>query len=361
MLYHLKRFDWILVGSTLLLVSIGLLSLYSSSLGARDFSNFHKQLIFAFTGVFFMFLFSLIDYRIFKNDANLILIFYFLCLLGLLGLFFFAPQIRGVKSWYRIGPLGFDPSEFMKPILLILLAKYFSSRHVELYKVYHIFLSGFYAFLPVFLIALQPNLGSALILVSLWLIILFISGIKLKLFLSLCLLGILILSLGWSFLLQDYQKERITGFVMSGNDPLGINWNQNQAKIAIGSGGIFGRGLGAGSQTQYGFLPEPQTDFIFSAIAEEFGLLGVIIIFSLFIIMFFRIIRIAIHSQSNFPRLVTSGFAALLIAQISINVGMNLGLLPVIGVPLPLLSYGGSNLIITFIGLGILQNIKKNQ
>ena len=174
-------------------------------------------------------------------------------------------------------------------------------------------------------------------------------------------MGILIASLGWFFFLYDYQKERIIGFVAPGNDPLGINWNQDQAKIAIGSGGVFGQGFSQGSQTQYGFLPEPQTDFIFSAIAEEFGLMGASVIFFLFIVIFFRIIKIAINSQSNFPRLFASGFAVLLIVQIFINAGMNLGLLPVIGVSLPLVSYGGSGLIITFIGLGILQNIKKNQ
>ncbi|MBI2450413.1 MAG: rod shape-determining protein RodA [Candidatus Nealsonbacteria bacterium] len=360
MFYHLKRLDWILIASALLLVSIGLLALYSSSIGKGDFSNFRKQIIFAVIGIFLMFLFSFSDYRIFKNDHYLILTLYFVGLVSLIGLFFIAPEIRGVKSWYKIGPISIDPSEFIKLVLLIFLANYFSLRHVELYRLYHIFISGFYIFLPVALIALQPNSGSALILVILWLAVLLISGIKLKIFLSLCVLGILIITLGWSFLLQDYQKERIMGFIIPDKDPLGINWNQAQAKIAIGSGGIFGQGFGKGSQTQYGFLPESQTDFIFAAIAEEFGLIGVTILFLLIMTMLLRIIRIAINSQSNFPRLFASGFAILLVVQIFVNLGMNLGLLPVIGIPLPLISYGGSNLIIAFTALGIVQNISKH-
>ncbi|MBI2626182.1 MAG: rod shape-determining protein RodA [Candidatus Nealsonbacteria bacterium] len=357
--HFLRKLDWILIISALLLVGIGLLSLYSSSIGKGDFSQFRKQAIFAGIGIFSMFLFSSLNYRIFKNDSYLILAFYFICLIGLSGLFFMAPEIRGVKSWYKLGPISLDPSEFTKIALLFFLAKYFSSRHIELYRVYHILLSGLYLFFPVALIAIQPNMGSALILVFLWLVILIISGIKLKLFLSLCLSGLLMLALSWSFLLQDYQKERIVGFVLPSSDPLGINWNQTQAKIAIGSGGILGQGLGNGSQTQYGFLPESQTDFIFSAIAEEFGLVGIIILLLLIIITLSRIIKIAINAQSNFPRLFVSGFAVILMTQVFINIGMNLGIMPVIGIPLPLVSYGGSSLVITFIGLGVTQSIKR--
>lgn len=289
------------------------------------------------------------------------MILYIISILGLIGIFFFAPEIRGVRSWYKIGSVSLDPSEFIKLILLFLLAKYFSSRHVELYKIHHIFLSGFYALTPAILIAMQPNLGSSLILAVLWLSMLLISGIRLKPFFAICFTGIIILSAGWSFLLHDYQKERIAGFILPGKDPLGISWNQNQAKIAIGSGGIFGQGFANGSQTQYGFLPEPQNDFIFSAIAEEFGLVGITVLFLLMIIMLSRIMKIAANSKSNFPRLFAVGLTALIATQIFINVGVNLGILPVIGISLPLVSYGGSSLIITFICLGILQNIKKNQ
>ncbi|MFH1841334.1 MAG: FtsW/RodA/SpoVE family cell cycle protein [Candidatus Nealsonbacteria bacterium] len=308
-----------------------------------------------------MVLFSFLDYRIFKNDSYLILILYFFCCLALMGLFFFAPEIRGIKSWYKIGPISVDPIEFTKIILIILLAKYFSMRHVEMYRIRHIIFSGIYILLPSALIFFQPDLGSVLILVTLWILVLIVSGIKIKSFLALVLCGILLLALGWGTVLKDYQKERILNFIYPQEEPLGGGWSQTQSKIAIGSGGLFGQGFGSGSQSQYGFLPEPQTDFIFSAIAEEFGLFGIIFLLALFLIFILRIIKIIFNSEANFPRFFAFGFAVIIVFQIFINIGMNLGLLPIIGVPLPFVSYGGSGLISFFIGLGILQNIKVNQ
>ena len=358
---YLRKLDWVIIATSLLLVAFGLLSVYSSSLGRGDFFNFQKQLVFVGIGLVLMFLFSQLDYRIFKNDPYLILILYILSCLALAGLFFFASEIRGVKGWYKIGPISLDPIEFSKVILIILLAKYFSRYHIELYRISHIILSGAYVLLPGVLIFLQPDLGSVLILVILWLVILFISGIKMRSFFLLVLCGILVFVLGWSFLLKDYQKERVLSFIAPAADPLGASWSQNQAKIAIGSGGILGQGFGRGPQTQYGFLPEPQTDFIFASIAEEFGLVGIMVLLALFFVLISRIIKIALDSESNFPRLFASGFAVILISQIFVNIGMNLSLLPVIGIPLPLVSYGGSSLIMIFVALGILQNIKKNQ
>ncbi len=355
---HLKKLDWILITSTLLLVGIGLLSLYSSSLGQGDFLNFKKQIIFFGGGFFLMMGLSFLDWRTLREDSYLILILYFVCLVSLAGLFFFAPEIRGTRSWYKVGPISIDPIEFTKIVLIILLAKYFSGRHIEMYRIRHILLSGFYVLIPTLLIFFQPDLGSILILIVLWIGILLISGIKIRHFLILCLCGLLVLILGWSAFLKDYQKARIINFIMPQIEPLGGAWSQTQAKIAIGSGGIFGQGLGQGSQTQYGFLPEPQTDFIFAAIAEEFGLIGVGILFFLFSLLIWRIIKITLSATSNFPRLFSTGLAIILISQVFINIGMNLGILPIIGIPLPLVSYGGSSLIMTFVGLGILQSIK---
>jgi len=306
-----------------------------------------------------MFFLSFFDWRIFQGNSYLILILYLICLAGLVGLFFFAPEIRGVKSWYKVGPISIDPIEFTKIILIIILAKYFSTRHVEMYQIRHILLSGLYILLPAVLIFLQPDLGSVLILVALWIGILIISGIKVRHFLILLLCGLLIVILSWGCLLKPYQKERILSFAFP-VDPLGASWSQNQAKIAIGSGGLLGQGIGSGSQTQYGFLPEPHTDFIFAAIAEEMGLIGVSALLFLFVILIWRIFRIALSCRSNFPRFFATGLSIILIFQIFIHVGMNLGILPIIGISLPLVSYGGSSLIATLAGLGILQNIKNN-
>lgn len=355
---HLKNLDWILIISTLLLVAMGLLSICSSSSSRGDFSNFQKQLIFFGLGFFLMIGLSFFDWRGLRDNPYLILILYFLCIATLSGLFFFAPEIRGVQRWYKIGELTIDPGEFTKLVLIILLAKYFSSRHVEMYQIRHILFSGFYFLIPAGLIFFQPDLGQVIILAALWLGILIISGISFKRFLILLFCFLLIFILAWNLVLKDYQKIRILSFIQPQlTDHLAIGWSKLQARIAIGSGGIFGQGIGKGSQTKYGFLPEPQTDFIFAALAEETGLIGILVLFFLFSILIWRILRIALLTQTNFGRLFASGFAILLTSQIFINIGMNIGILPIIGIPLPLVSYGGSSLIATFIGLGILQKI----
>lgn len=353
---HLKKLDWSLIFTATFLTCFGLALLYSSSFMRGDYLNFKKQIIFFLSGLFLMFLLSFVDWRGIKEETYLLLFSYLICLTALGGLYFLAPTVRGTRHWYKIGGFSLDPVEFLKIILIILLSKYFSKRHVEMYKISHILLSGIYVFLPAILIFFQPDVGSALIIISLWIGILIVSGIQLRHFLILCLFGFLIFVLAWLFLLQDYQKTRILSFFLP-YDPLGVSWNQNQAKIAIGSGGLFGQGFKKGSQTQYKFLPEPQTDFIFAAIAEEFGFLGVLFLLFLFFLLIWQIMKIALLAKNNFARLFATGFCITLVSQIFINIGMNLGLLPVIGISLPFVSYGGSSLISNFIGLGIIQSI----
>jgi rod shape determining protein RodA len=358
---HIKKLDWILIAVAALLTGIGLLSLYSSSLGRGDFFNFNKQLIFFGVGFFLMFLLSFFDWRTLKDNPYLILILYFLCLAALAGLFFFTPEIRGVRGWYKIGEFTIDPVEATKFILIILLAKYFSSRHVEIYQIRHILVSALYVLIPAALVFFQPDLGQVIILIALWVGILIVSGISFKRFLILLFCFLLIFALSWNFALKDYHRARILSFVQPQlTDPLAIGWSQRQARIAIGSGGVFGQGIGSGSQTQYGFLSEPQTDFTFAALAEETGLIGVTVLLFLLGILIWRIFKIAISAQTNFARIFASAFNILLICQIFINIGMNIGLLPIIGIPLPLISYGGSNLVVTFLSFGILQSIKSH-
>jgi len=357
-LNHIRKMDWVLIFTSAILVVFGIVAIYSSSLRSGDFSNLWKQVGFFIAGIFLMFLVSFIDNRTIRENPPVILSLYFLCILFLMGLFFFAPEIRGIKSWYKIGIFSFDPIEPTKVVLILILAKYFSKRHVELYKIKHIILSGFYALIPAVLIFLQPEIGSIIIIGAIWMGILLVSGIKVRDFLLLCLTFTLFFSLSWAFILKDYQKSRVFNFIAPHEDPLGEGWSQNQARISIGSGGILGKGIGKGSQTQYGFLPEPQTDFVFSVIGEEAGLWGTGALFLLFGMLYYRILKIALNARSNFSRLFATGLAISIFFQMAINIGMNLGLLPVIGIPLPLVSYGGSNLLFTFIALGILQNMK---
>ena len=356
-LEHFKKLDWWLVGCAVLLTGFGLAGIYSASLAKGNFLNFEKQIIFFVLGFTLMIAISFFDYRILRNNSYFILTLYFFCLMLLVGLFFFAPIIRGTRGWYKVGFLTLDPFEPIKIILIILLAKYFSMRHVEMYKFRHILLSGFYVLLPAVLIFMKPDLGGVTILVLMWLGVLMVSGIKLNHFLILFLCFMLLAGFSWQFLLKDYQKERIISFIFP-YDVLGGSWSQTQTKIAIGSGQIFGQGIGKGSQVQYGFLPEPHTDFIFSVIAEEWGIAGVFVFFALYLILIFRILKIAIESNSNFPRLFAVGFAIVIITQFTINIGMNLSIFPVVGIYLPFVSYGGSGLIANFVSLGILQSIK---
>jgi len=358
LLSRLKKFDWFLMGSVLFLSFIGLLEIYNICLHQASFLNFGKQLIFIVLGLFLIFLFSFFDYRILKTNSYLVLSLYILILIFLIGLFFFGSEIKGVKGWYNFGFFSFDPVPFSCIILIIILSKYFSRYHVEIYKFKHIFFSGIFVLIPSIIIFFQPDFGSVLMLIFIWIGIVIFSEVKISHFLILVLIFCLMSLFLWGFALRDYQKQRIVTFLDPGADQTGVSWSINQSKIAIGSGGLLGKGIGNGSQAQYGFLPEAQTDFIFSTIAEETGFLGISILLSVFLFLIFRIIKIALISKNNFARLFASGFAFLLFSQAFINIGMSLGVLPVIGVPLPFVSYGGSQLIAFYLGLGILQNIK---
>ncbi len=356
LLSFIKKYDWVMIGSAVLLVCYGFLGIWSASVAKSSFSNFEKQIIFFGIGLIVMGLVSFFDYRIFRNNSFLILTLYGICLVLLVGLQFFAPVIKGTQGWYKIGFLSLDPNEPSKLILIILLAKYFSMRHVEMYKFRHIIFSGVYTALLALFIFLKPDLGGTMVVLSIWLGVLLISGIRINHFAILSACFLIVAALGWNFILHDYQKQRITAFMFP-YDYYGASWSQNQTRISIGSGQWTGKGLAQGSQVQWGFLPEPHTDFIFSVLAHEWGLLGVIVVFSTYAVLMWRIIRIAVSAESNFPRLFASGFAIMLAAQFFLNIGMNLSMLPVVGIALPFISYGGSGLIANFIGIGILQSI----
>ena len=354
-----KRFlnlDFFLLGAVAVISAIGLVSIYSSTGPEAAL----RQSLFIGLGFLVYFALSFFDFRLFKENSFAVLAVYLFSVGLLTALLLFGPEIRNVQRWFRVGPVMISPSEFAKLALIILLAKYFSARHVELYKVRHIILSGIYAFIPTYLVFRQPDMGTAAIFIVLWGGILLISGIKLKHFLGLSAIALVSASFIWGFLMQDYQKERVMSFINPQLDPQGIGWGGNHARIAIGNGGFLGQGLGQGTQTQYGFLPEPHTDFIFSAIAEEMGFIVVLLLIAAFGVVFWRMFKIIFNTSSNFPRLFVSGFLIIILFQSFVNMGMNLGLLPIMGTPLPFVSYGGSSAILFFSGLGFLESIRYN-
>ena len=353
---QIKKIDWVLLVAVLLLVLVGLLSIYSVSQqeGARFFK---RQLIYVVLGIALMMIFTMLDYRIFRDHSYILIFLYFFGVLLLLAVLFIGKEVRGASSWLSIGGIGFEPVEFVKLVIILMLAKYFSLRHIEVHRIKYLVVSALYVIIPLILLLLQPELGYVLILALIWLAIVLVAGIRIKHLIILGIIAVLLFSLGWSYALKDYQKQRVLSFLDPHADPLGSGYNIIQSIIAIGSGKIFGRGLGQGTQSQLNFLPEPHTDFIFASIAEEWGFVGSALVLLLFGIMLFRIIRNSLGSTNNFARLFCVGVAVMFVLQAVINIGMNMGLFPIVGIPLPLISYGGSNLIMNFVALGIVQSI----
>lgn len=351
----IKNLDWLLIAAVFLLSGLGLLTVYSAGNSGSVF--FEKQLIWLSVGFFFMLAAGFFDYRIFKNYSSSVAGIYLLAVLLLSLLFIFGSNIRGSLAWFQFGGVTFEPVELVKLILIITLAKYFSARHTEIYRWHHFIVSGLYAALPSFLVFVQPDFGSAAILFFIWFGMLTVAGLKTKHLLVLISLLAVVSFVGWSYVLHDYQRERLSSFLSPQSDPLGSGYNILQSTIAVGSGGWLGKGLGRGTQSQLNFLPEQHTDFIFAAIAEEWGFLGVFFFISLLVFIFWRLAKSALSANNNFSKLFISGFMILILAQSFINIGMNLGILPITGVSLPFVSYGGSNLLMNFLALGLIQSI----
>lgn len=354
----LREADWVLGVIVLLLLGVGLVAVWSFSPPGGNF--FFRQIIWISLGLIAFIAFSLIDYRIFRAHGILLIAMYIATLGVLLILLFVAPLTHGTRAWFQIGGAGIQPVELAKPVLVLLLAKYFSRRHIEIARLRHIIISGLYAGGAIFLVLLQPDLGSALILAATWFAVIFFSGIRLRhlaLFLLIAFLGA---GVAWFSLLEPYQKARITAFVDPYRDPLGSGYNTIQAMIAAGSGKLWGKGIGYGTQSHLNFLPEAETDFIFSAFAEETGFAGSIILLGLFGALGWRMIVIGLRANDNFSKLYVLGFASVVFSEAFIHFAINLGLLPVTGIGLPLISYGGSNMVATLAGLGILESIHIN-
>lgn len=356
-----RRTNWQVLAPVFLLSLFGLFGVLSATFNQVRLAFFWKQLTFICLGLVVFFVFRQINWRFLKNESKPLLFIYGLSLLSLVGLFFLGTQIRGAASWYKIGPFGLEPVELVKIVLVLVLAKYFSHRHVEMFRIKNVIVSFLYAGLPLLLVLMQPDLGSAMILGGIWFAVVLMSGMKIKHLVAVLFLIIVLVVLAWNFVLIDYQKDRITSFLDPQRDPYGSSYNLLQSLISVGSGGFWGRGFGQGGQTQLGFLPESHSDFIFASLCEELGFLGSSIILLLYFFFLFSIVRLSQKMPDNFSRLVLLGFTAMFFIEFVINVGMNVGLLPITGTPLPFLSSGGSNLISSFMAVGIISSLARRQ
>lgn len=351
-----RKFDWLSFVAVCMLLGVGLTAIYSVELSGADpdFLNFKKQVLFAIVGIFAMFVFAFTNYRQLRNYSWVLV---GLGVISLIAVLIFGRNVRGHLAWIPVGSYSLQPVEFVKIALLVALAKFFSEHDMQVEPVKNIIKSGFLAAVFIVPVLLQPDLGSVMILSGLWFFLLIISGIRRRYLVSLLAIFLIIGTLAWFFVLKDYQRERLVTFINPASDPLGAGYNIAQATIAIGSGELWGRGIGFGSQSQLRFLPESHTDFIFAVIAEEMGFVILALILALFIFYFYRGIKTARLARDNFTSFLAVGAIILFAVQDFINIGMNMGIMPVTGVPLTFLSYGGSSLLASFILVGILQSI----
>lgn len=346
------KFDWVLVAVTFLLLGVSLLTLYSlSAVSGTDY--FLKQFIFSVIGLSGMFFFAFLDYRHIQKYSTAL---YFITLIVLLLVLVFGVAVRGTAGWLSFGAFQIQPVEIAKVTLIIFLASFISQKKSELGEWTRVIASLVLSTLLIFLVLKQPDLGSSLVLAAIWGGMILASGLRMKHFLVLLMLSTAIVFGSW-FALEGYQKDRINTFIHPESDPRGSGYNVLQAIVAVGSGGFSGKGIGHGSQSQLNFLPEKHTDFIFAVVAEELGLIGAFFVMCLYLSLLYRVRRIGAMASDNFGYLVAVGIFIMLFSQIAINVGMNVGLLPVTGLPAPLLSYGGSSLVSTLVSLGLLLNI----
>ncbi|MDP3970768.1 MAG: rod shape-determining protein RodA [bacterium] len=345
---RVRRLDWWLIGAVVLLNILGVVMMYGI-----DITIFQKQLLFVILGLAILISVAMINNRLFQNYAYFLYIFGIIILLGVL---LFGVTIRGTTGWFQIGSFGLQPVELAKILLIIALARFFSDHTFNLASWKNIGKSLLIVLGYGALVLMQPDLGSMAVFTLAFIGMLVLTNIKIKQILLLFLVGLISISFIWVAFLQDYQQERILTFLDPSRDQLGSGYNVTQSIISVGSGKLLGRGLGLGTQSQLQFLPERETDFIFAVIAEELGYIGAAGVIFLIGVILYRLWRALRNTNNTYAMFIFAGMALLIFVQTLINVGMNIGILPVTGIPLPFISAGGSSLFAMMIGLGITQS-----
>jgi len=351
-----QNLDFVLLASSSLLVILGLLVLYSLGIKAKQVSNqldTSRQIIYAIIGFVLLIVAAKNDYKVLKNYTGALYVF---MMVTLLLVEFFGATRLGATRWIALGPFQFQPSEIAKLIMVVVLAK-FLAQNFDYSDQLRIFVrSALYTFPAILLVLIQPDLGTAIVLSAIWLVMSFSTKVKKRYFVV--MLAVFLVAIPVIYpRLYDYQKQRINTFLNPAADPAGAGYNVNQAKIAVGSGGLFGQGLGSGGQSQGNFLPSSHTDFIFAVLAEKLGFVGALVCIILFVVVVSRILIDGSISQDRFGSLLCIGIATMFIVHVAVNIGMNLGIMPVTGIPLPFISAGGTSMMVSLFSIGLVQSV----
>ena len=349
-------FDWMLLAFVLSICAIGVLNIYSTGFSSSEgqIPLYLKQIQWIALGLIFMIIIFFIDYRVIIQYAYII---YGISIVLLVLVFIFGYASHGSQRWLGGGFFAFQPSELMKIVIIITLARYFDDhKSSESYKLKELLWPLLIVAVPFVLILKQPDLGTALMLMIIFISIVFFVGVDRRSLIIALTSALILIPIGWSFL-KDYQRERLITFLDPENDPLGAGYHIIQSMIAIGSGEIFGKGFLSGSQTQLKFLPEQQTDFVFSVFAEEWGFIGGLILIILFMVIILWGLKIALQARDLLGTITAFGVTAFISWEVFINIGMVLGILPVVGIPLPFFSYGGSAMLSLMAAIGLLMNV----
>jgi rod shape determining protein RodA len=354
---QLQSLDWWIVGAVSFLLLVSIFTMSSFDQGR---ARFIRQTLWAIISLGVLFSVAQLDVSFLKK-SNVLFILFGISNFILLLVVFLGKTTKGATSWFDLGGISFQPSDLVKIMLILILAKYLSRRHIEIANMKHLIITAIYCFIPFFLVFLQPDFGSAIIFLIIWFGMILISGLSKKHLLILAGGGLIIGVLLWGFVFKPYQKARIMNFLNPLSDIRGTGYNAYQSMIAVGSGQVIGKGVGLGTQSRLNFLPEYETDFIFAAFAEEWGFIGSILVLMCYGIIFWRITRLAIAGTTNFESLYAVGIGIYFFSHTVINIGMNIGLLPVTGLTLPFMSYGGSHLIAECLALGILFALFKHK
>ena len=355
--------DWILTISIGILVIAGLVTFISFSGEGSWFAynqTFLRQLLYVGVGLLLMMAISSTDSKYFAKSEFLTLL-YIISLVLLLLVSFLGKQINGARSWFDFGFVSLQPADFVKISFVLVLARYLSKRHAAIAHIKHFFITGIYWFLPVGLIMLQPDFGTALVFTGVWIFLLIFAGLSRKFIVLLAVAGMILGVVSWFTFLQPYQKARIHSFISPLSDVTGSGYNAYQSVIAVGAGGLWGQGLGYGTQSRLNYLPEHQTDFVFASFTEEWGYIGSLFIIGAVCALLTRLLWYARHARSNFESFFILGYALILFIHTTIHIGMNIGVMPVTGLPMPFTSFGGSHIVAEFIGLGIVLAMVQNQ